>query len=376
MMLPLRLQHRSDAVREFSPLQPAHRDEFDGASKSRTLNERYFELFDGAPVGYLTVNESGFIVELNRRAAALLALDSGAPQGHRFESLVAAEDQNIYCKSRRVLFETRAPQVCEVRLVAKQPSCWVHLEMALEKADRSGACRIAIVDITRSKTVELKCKERELHLQRLLVQNNTKTREMYHRVKNNLQVIGGLLRLQSEIMQDDNATHALHQCHLRIRSMALIHERLYADDARAEVDLGDLTKSLVGEVFKAYGSPQGVRCRMRTRPVLLHPDQAIPCGLIVNELVTNAFKHAYPKGTAGEIRVDLKETAAGFIKLTVSDRGVGLPSELDVKNSDSMGCSIVDALVKQIGGKLIVKRSPGASFRVEFPRRGGLSSRK
>jgi len=329
---------------------------------------RYFDLYDRAPVGYTTVDEQGRIKEMNLRASTLLAAERAALKGRNFKGMILAEDQDIYALSRKRLLETGALQVCELRLLRLNgPAFWAHLEICLGQEESARVVRIVIVDIDDQKLAEIRIQESERQMQRSLTEKETMLKEIHHRVKNNLQVISSLLRMQAQVLHDQAASASLRESQQRIQSIALIHERLYGEGQMDQIDFGDYTKTLVNELFQAYtGLASNVTIRLNVSPVFLSANQAVPCGLILNELVTNAFKYAYPDGRKGEISVDLHETAPGFVMLTVSDEGVGLKAGLDWKNTASMGLPIIDILTKQIGGKLTVRPQPGASFTVEF----------
>jgi len=210
---------------------------------------------------------------------------------------------------------------------------------------------------------------KEEQLVRSLAEKNTLLQEVHHRVKNNLQVISSLLRMQGEVLKDQTAAAALKESHQRVLSMALIHEQLYGNKEMDQIDFAEFTQTLVSELFRSYaGTGDRVSHRTMVEEVRLQIDQAIPCGLILNELVTNALKYAYPNGKRGEVVIELRESDAGMVTLSVSDQGVGLPAEFDWSNSASMGLPIVDLLTQQLGGTLAVRTSPGASFTIEFPK--------
>ncbi len=205
-------------------------------------------------------------------------------------------------------------------------------------------------------------------LVRSLAEKNILFKEMHHRVKNNLQVISSLLRMQSELLKDQSAAAVLKESHQRVLSMALIHEQLYSNEAVSQINFTDFTERLVNELFQSYSADKGrVTCRLDTSPVHLLIDQAIPLGLILNELVTNAFKYAYPAETTGEVVISLHATPKRRVILTVSDEGVGLPDKFDWSGSKSMGLPIVELLTQQLGGTLTIRTKPGAAFTVEFP---------
>ncbi|HEX3759210.1 MAG TPA: PAS domain S-box protein [Kofleriaceae bacterium] len=197
-------------------------------------------------------------------------------------------------------------------------------------------------------------KEREVLLQ-----------EVHHRVKNNLQVISSLINMQARQLRDRVALEALGECRARVEAIALIHEKLYQTTDYASVPFGDYARGLVTGVFRTTRSGTGaVRLVFDVDPdVALPVGRAIPCGLILNELITNAMKHAFPAGKDGSVTVSLRRRD-GLLLLTVADDGVGMPGGFDVHTSKSLGMHLVTMLVRQLKGQLEVDRSAGTSFRI------------
>ncbi len=220
-----------------------------------------------------------------------------------------------------------------------------------------------ILDITGQKQVEAQ-------LRQTLSEKELLVKEVHHRVKNNLQVISSLLSMQIDLLEDEDSIQALRESQHRISSMALIHERLYSDGNIDNVDFAEYTETLVQELFHAYGKQaQHISKVLDLAPVPLNIEKAIPCGLILNELVTNALKHAFPSGR-GTLNVSLKTQSPERLSLCVSDTGIGLPEDLDLKDSKSLGLPLVEVLARQLGGVLDVQSKPGATFTIDFPRSG------
>ena len=193
-------------------------------------------------------------------------------------------------------------------------------------------------------------------------------REIHHRVKNNLQVITSLLRLQSREFQDERYIRAFKGSENRIRSMALIHETLYQSDDLARVDFNYYINRLTSHLFRGYGVNVGrIRLKVEAERLPLRIGLAIPCGLIVNELVSNALKHAFPEGREGEIRVSLRSLNEKEIELAVGDDGIGLPEDADSEDGGSLGLYLVKILVEdQLHGEIEVDSSKGTAFRITF----------
>jgi two-component sensor histidine kinase/ligand-binding sensor protein len=212
-----------------------------------------------------------------------------------------------------------------------------------------------------------KIQELNQHLRRNVTEKEILLREVHHRVKNNLQIISSLLNMQSESLKDEIAVSALQDTRGRVLSMALIHEQLYSSTQWEAIDFEVFTKTLVGELLNSFGDrAKEVVGRFNTSQVLLSVDQAIPCGLILSELVTNLLKYAYPNGIGGDAVIGLSETPDGFVTLSVCDQGVGLPPEFDLENPKSMGLEIVSILAKQLDGTLTAQLNPGAHFEIKF----------
>lgn len=193
-------------------------------------------------------------------------------------------------------------------------------------------------------------------------------KEVHHRVKNNLQVITSLLRLETNRSGEPAARAVLKDMQGRIQAMALLHETLYRSGIFAWVDLGAYLKQLATRAFRAVaGQPGSTQLDLDLAPVRVDMDRAVSCGLLVNELISNCMKHAFPDGRPGRIRVELKPIAGGpQVRLSVSDTGVGLPADLEAKSGHSLGLQLASDLARQIGGRLEIEPGPGAVFAVTF----------
>jgi PAS domain S-box-containing protein len=192
-------------------------------------------------------------------------------------------------------------------------------------------------------------------------------KEMYHRVKNQLQVISSLLGLQSQTMQAPEALLAFQDCEARIQSMALIHEVLYQSRSLDRVNFSDYAGRLVRDLLRAHSvQPERLRLTFETDEVWLSADKAMPCGLILNELVTNCIKHAFPDGRAGEIRIVVRVNAEAQATIAVRDNGVGFPEGVDFHNTASLGMQLVCLLTEQLGGRIALDRREGTAVTIRF----------
>jgi PAS domain S-box-containing protein len=217
-----------------------------------------------------------------------------------------------------------------------------------------------IEDITERKHAEEKIKASLMEKEVLL-------REIHHRVKNNLQIISSLLNLQSRHVEDEPALDMFRESRNRVRSMALVHEKLYRSEDLSKVDFCEYIRSLGRHLFMAYGmNSAAIDLDVDVRDVFLDINTSIPCGLIINELVSNSLKHAFRGGDRGKIRVVLQPENNDKFKMIVSDNGKGLPKGLDVSRTDSLGLQLVTMLVEQLQGTLNIDRNHGTSFEVVF----------
>jgi len=191
-------------------------------------------------------------------------------------------------------------------------------------------------------------------------------KEIHHRVKNNLQVISSLLNLQAATVVDGKTLEQLRESQNRIRSMALIHERLYQSGNLARIDFGEYVRSLVGFLARTY-SMSTVRIVVNVQSIDLPVNTAIPCGLIINELVSNALKYAFPGGREGEVNIDLVVKPDGSGVLSVRDDGIGLPAELVPQKTTTLGLQLVNTLTKQLNGSIELMRGNGTTFSITFP---------
>jgi PAS domain S-box-containing protein len=206
-----------------------------------------------------------------------------------------------------------------------------------------------------ARTAELK--EREILLQ-----------EIHHRVKNNLQVISSLINMQIRTLQNASSRLALEECQARVETMALIHEMLYRSKDYANVPFDEYATTLASRVFSASdASMRAVGLDLALDALSLPVDRAIPCGLILNELISNALKHAFPDGATGTVRVELRRAADQRIVLAIGDNGVGVADSFEPRTARSLGVQLVSALVKQLSGEMEIIRHAGTTFRITFP---------
>ena len=191
--------------------------------------------------------------------------------------------------------------------------------------------------------------------------------EIHHRVKNNLQIISSLLSIQSKQIEDPATLGLFKESQNRVRSMALVHEKLYQSDDLAKVDFADYIQSLSAALFRSYDfKSKTITLKLEVSPVFLNVDTAIPCGLILNELVSNSLKHGFPNDTPGEILIQLDANADQSFSLIVQDNGVGFPEAVDFKKSKSLGLQLIFGLAKQLQGAIEMSGNQGTLCKITF----------
>ena len=203
-------------------------------------------------------------------------------------------------------------------------------------------------------------------LARSLHEKEVLLREIHHRVKNNMQVISSLLNMQAAGFDDERTRHALNESRDRVRAMALVHEKLYRTERFARIDFAEYLRSLTAAIAHSAGAlAERVRIDYELEPVEVELDAAIHCGLVTNELITNAFEHAFPDGREGTLRIVLCRSDEGRVELTVADDGVGLGDRAEA--SDSLGLRLVTNLVeRQLKGELRIESEGGSVFHIRF----------
>ncbi len=192
-------------------------------------------------------------------------------------------------------------------------------------------------------------------------------KEMSHRVTNNLQVISSLLNLQAGYITDEPARRVFMESQNRLKALALIHDKLYQSEDLTSIDFSGYIRNLVVHLFRAYKvNAHAITLQLDLDPVILDIDHAVPCGLIINELVSNALKYAFPNGKTGEVRIDLHGDNERRLILAVGDNGVGFPIGVDFRKTASLGMQLVNTLTDQIEGTITLERNCGTTFKIVF----------
>jgi PAS domain S-box-containing protein len=308
---------------------------------------------------------TGRLLRVNRNLCSLLGYSEEELLGIPFAEITHPDDRESDVAFFRRMIDGAIPEyTVEKRLVRKDGTfLWTQVTAtvmrdALGRPERTLAVG---VDITERKRAE----ERLLAS---LQEKDVLLREVHHRVKNNLQMISSLLALQAAALKDPAAAAALAESQNRVRAMGLVHEHLYRSSDLASVRLAGHVEALCAHLYRAYGvDPERIVLELRLADLVLDLDRSIRCGLVINELVSNALKHAFPNGRAGRILVELEASPDHSYSLTVADDGIGYPPAFDPRLSSSLGLQLVADLTDQLRGNLAWKRDGGTTITVRFP---------
>jgi two-component sensor histidine kinase len=220
-----------------------------------------------------------------------------------------------------------------------------------------------------ARTIELSTANEQLRS--ALAVNMTLLNEVHHRVNNNLQIICSILSIQLATCPDgDLFSERLKDTHSRVQAMAMVHAEMHRSETLADLNLGGYIETLSAQLFGSYcDDPSRIRLELSVEEIRLDLDHAIPCALILNELLSNSLKHAFSDGRPGVIRISARKSQSGFIELVVADNGVGLPADFQLEKSNSVGLHVVNILNRQLRAELLVTGEGGAKFTLIIKRR-------
>lgn len=339
----------------------------------RESEQQFRQIFQDASIGMALIDfQSHQFIQVNPAWCRLLGYSASEIVSLTFDQITHPDDlpQDLHYLEQRDQGKLDSYRL-EKRYFKKNGELiWANLTMTVLR-EQEGLPKFTLAmieDITERK-------QTESLIQASLLEKETLLKEIHHRVKNNLQIISSLLRLQSRQIKDQWTLELFKESQNRVQAMALIHEKLYQSSNLAQIDFQEYITTLIDHLCRSYDIHQpAITIKINVEPVPLPIDTAIPCGLIINELVSNSLKYAFPGNPGGEICVNLQFGVSPcnapvdkdrFI-LTISDNGIGLPEDLDFRNTSSLGLQLVCRLAKQIGGSLELNRSQGTEFKLVF----------
>lgn len=319
---------------------------------SRLTQERYRLLAESAFDGIILADERGAVLWANGRAAEIFRRPLGELLERGLCELLVREDAGRLCHDLK-----QGKGVVEECRIRAGDGAYVTVEISARRCSR-GWLLLIVRDVTERIAAEERLRES-------LREKETLLKEIHHRVKNNLQIICSIFELKARQLRDPATLEAFRDSLERVHAIALLHETLYRSRNLSCVDAKAYVEALVRQLASTYADGSHVRVRMEVEEFELDLDTAMPCGLILTELVTNAFRHAFPGGREGEIFIRLA-TAGRQVSLTVADDGVGLPESAQARPTESLGWQLVPALARQLGARIHVDRSSGTCVTIAF----------
>ena len=333
----------------------------------RAAEARFRALLESAPDGIVVVDAEGTIVIVNSQTERLFGYSRSELIGQPIEMLVpdSARASHVGTRNAYIADPKLRPMGAGRPLQGRTrdgKEFPVEISLSPLVTDQGRLVMSIVRDITERRRAE------EM-IQASLREKEALLREIHHRVKNNLQVTSSLLRLQAEAINEPHAREMFQETENRIRSMALVHEKLYQSTNLSRINFADYIRSLSELLFRSSAiNPANVVLNLTGKEVVLSIDTAVPCGLVINELLSNALKHAFPDDRHGTIHVHLDEHGDGWIRASIHDDGIGLPADFDLDRTGTLGLKLVQALVQQLDGRIAVDPlRAGACFVVDFP---------
>ncbi len=331
--------------------------------KLRESEKQYRELYDFLPIPVYEMDLAANITAANRAVYKLFrGTEEDFKKGFNAWKLLSPEDVKKSAENIQRLMKGEAVEGTEYVFTRLDGSTFPAIVISSVIFDRGRpvGLRGAVIDITERK-------QADNAVQAALREKDILLREIHHRVKNNMQVISSLFNLQAGAVTAENARRMLKDGQLRIRSMALVHEKLYQSRDLSMIDFADYLRSLSAHLFHFFRIEAGrIRLAANLEPIQLSVNAAVPCGLLVNELVSNSLKHAFPGDRKGAVEIGLHRREDGSLEMRVADDGVGFPEGLDFRRTESLGMQIVALLVEQIDGAIELDRGNGTAFTISF----------
>jgi PAS domain S-box-containing protein len=353
-----RARMERELMKRTEQLEAANKDLEASSQSIQRADQRFRATVESAPAAMIIVDSQGKLLLVNAYTEKLFGYHRDELVGQSAEMLVPPRLRPPYFLMREdSLTAIESPQTGTGRQFygLRKGGAEFPLEVRLSpmQIEEGSFVLAAITDITE----RLAAQEQQIEA----VRREVLLKEIHHRVKNNLAVISSLFYLQATYTSDELTRRVLQESQDRVRSMALVHEKLYRSENFANIDFADYAKDLAQQLVQTYGVP-GKHIQLHTdfEPISLNLDLAVPCGLILNELISNSLKHAFPGYEAGEINVSLHTAGAGFCVLVVRDNGLGIPPDFDPEGARSLGVRLIRSLTRQIDAQFRLKRgNPG-----------------
>jgi two-component sensor histidine kinase/CheY-like chemotaxis protein len=290
---------------------------------------------------------------LKNQSFDVILLDLGLPECTGLDTVERIVDANV------------SPAIVVMTGLNDNESAQKALEMGMDDYLIKGSLDSTI--LSRAIRYAVQRKKNRLELQRSLKEKEVLLAEVHHRVKNNMQIISSLLKMEVHSVENEEALSCLQDSRNRIKSMSLIHDKLYQSQDFTHIEIESYINDLTIYFYRAYLiDPKRVKFKIDIHNIDLDINNAIPLGLIINELLSNSLKYAFPKNQKGNIRIDITETEPHNYSMVFSDDGIGLPAEFEIEKTTSLGLHLVQSLTAQLHGSLQVYREKGTRFELKF----------
>jgi len=328
----------------------------------RESEEKYRTLIESAKDPISLYNEEGIFLMANEAGALSMGKRPAELVGHSLREFFPPEIAEKQIELIRKVFSTEDGLEMEMPVPQGKQNLWFSTSLQPVYGHDN---KVRTVQVISRNITDIK--EAQIELQQALDEKEMLIKEIHHRVKNNLMIISSLLNLQSRYIEDKDARDVFRESQNRAKSMAMIHERLYQSTDLKNIDFGDYIQKLTTDLYRSMVSDPGrIKLDIDVEDVKIDINTVVPLGLIVNELVTNSMKHAFPRNESGFIKVELYKGENHKIILRVRDNGVGFPEDIDYKKTSSLGLQLVNSLTKQIGGEVELGEGPGTVFTIIF----------
>ncbi|MCG3166008.1 MAG: hypothetical protein POELPBGB_01783 [Bacteroidia bacterium] len=330
----------------------------------RLSEERHRAVYDQAYIGIARIGRVGRFLLVNQRLCDMFGYSSDELYKKAFFELTHPSEVGESLKKWDALLSGEIKNFTSEQIYLHKNGSQIYANLTVSLVRDTSGSPNYYVAVFEDITVR---KQQEKELQESLKEKEVLLKEVHHRVKNNMQVISSILNLQSSYIKDETAVEMLRESQDRIKSMAFIHESLYQGKNLSHVKFSEYVRNLVSNLFHTYGvNKAGLKLKFDLDEVFLNLDTSIPCGLIINELISNALKYAFTDRETGTLSVTLKKLEGGKLKLEIADDGKGFPKEINWKDTESLGLQLVVTLAGQIRGDIQMETKKGTTFTIVF----------
>lgn len=339
--------------------------------KINESEQRFRIAFNDAAIGMALISPEGTFLQVNRSLCEIVGYSEAEIKMIDFQSITHPDDLDANLSYVRQMLDN---EICtyqmEKRYIHKCGQIvWILLSVSLvrDKLGKPLYFIAQIQNISDAKHREVERKQIEERITASLTEKEILIKEVHHRVKNNLQIIDSLFRHQCRYIKEAKVTQILKECQNRVSSMALLHEKLYQSKDLARIDVAEYLKSLIANLYESYKvNDISPILKVNVKSIFVELEIALTCGLIINELVSNCLKYAFPKGRTGYLQIQLIDDENGNFNLIVKDNGIGLPEDFALEKTNSLGLKLVKSFVRQLEGAIEVNTDRGTEFTILF----------